>query len=1640
MVVFTSEFGCVEGAVAQRLEQATHNRLVAGSIPAGPIWFSVAPPPKRGQRDGCENRFDSQRHPKSRKTSQVCRDHPGVETMAGLGRPLNLWLPTVLCAGWIAACGAPVSAQVGFQFQQRTQTPEEHLLQRLPREPYLLAELNHARELLQAEDYEAAIDTLQPLLVEGEDVFEVEKGLPTGSSLNRVESLLRGMPPEAIDTYRRRYEPEAAQRLAGALARVDLGGLLAIIRTYPLTLAAAEASQVAAEFAFDQGETALAARLWERLLISTEAGTQRTALLIRICQAWTLSGQPESAAEHLLELSTLAQDSPLEYEGKLLAPPATADAAWLSKIFGSVSPLVPHRSGDWRMMGGHPRRWGSGALASPLQRGSWAYPLIDQFDAFQTSKKEVVFQAFLKDLEKKYQSHSSIESAKTAPLVIGAPLVVGDTVLVQGYGSVKALDARTGAVRWSGVVRDDTFLYLTWRNVSEEKNIHAVNDKLLEVYLGQRAWLNQAGAALSSDGRQVYAVSGTGMVGVYMRNFFPRNGGQPPPHELTPPSDNRLLAYDISTGLLKWESGGPSVAVQLDNNGEQTAESRKLGGAFFLGAPLPVDGQLFTLAEDHGQIRLFSLSPETGEAEWSLPLLNPDIGIAYDETRRMYGLSPAYAGGLLICPTGEGVVVAVDPLQRRVEWIQQYQQRAPVMDTRALALMRFQRQRIGNESQLLNLIRQRRWIDSTPILTANRVLLPAAESNQLHCFDVESGKLLWELPRGEGLFIATCTERYCLIVGERSMKAIQLKDGKSDSKGAWSREIPMPTGRGVVSGEQYLLPVATNEILAIDIKTGRLVARSGMAPAHRAGSLVTARGQLLMQTTSEVVGLRSLSEASTGIARDLNDPALRAQALADQGELLLFQGREAEAVTLLQESLQLQESLPTRRLLVWSLLERLKSDYAGSRALVAELKKSVTDPDQKKLLNRLNAEGLEKSGELVAAFREYLDLIPEIGHGDTMIEVAFDHQVREDRWLRARLTHMAALANSAQLQQMQTAIREAFAAQDAAIKPHFANVIGIDLAPQLHLELALSNRLDQFMAPRVLWTLSESVNPQLRGPAVARLIRNELSQQRTTFVKPLLAELEFGLASVECEPGVTGQQLLERFRKDQQFGPLLEQLAQPLVMPQFATNSAGGSLQQREIFPMLGARRGPFADWLFAIESNLGQTVLFCDGSGKTRHPLNLDILGEGSQSPIRYVQTDPQLVLLAFRDRFAVISPMDIRGNQFETRFQGALTDLPNSRDRLQRAPDIKPGVRDVIYPTADNSYLGNVGPLTYDTLCYLSGEDLFAVSPHVKERKVLWRRSGVSAGSEICADSEYVILIPPLLDKLIVLRAADGTQMAERALPKGRVDRQRADWGRLFLVQRDVPGEGADPATMTWAMYDPVTDRDAWSMTLPAGTKWAPVEGSALAMLEPNGTLRLVDDQSGIVRWVTAIPAETVPPDEFSVQVDVDRLYVHTAHKRTENQDLITEYLSPANGSARRVNGQVVALDRRRGQVLWSRPMEQQLLRPYLPVGSGVLAYAAQKKPANPEQTPEKKDQSYTALTFLNRSTGEPVLTKDVPFKGAGSGEGWARPTHEVMLMRVSGQDFRLTWKGEAGAPPMAPEQDEPVPEDAEEPIKLQ
>lgn len=1559
--------------------------------------------------------------------------------MTGLGRPGLGW-----ALGVFLLLVAPLQAQFGMFNPSPPLTPEESLFRRLPREPRIQSTIEQLVPQIESLNHQDTIDQLQEILETSEDFFDVDQKLvPVGSLLDRVEKLLLDLPPEALDVYRRQYEPLAEQLLKAARSSGVLSDYLEVARLYPPTEAARSALREGADIAHDIGEPAVAARLRERLLPGVPTGPERTTLLIEISRDWTVSGQPELAQSYVKELSELTRTSPIEFDGKLLTPPETGDAAWLNKVFGPVSTLVPRRSSDWRGAGGHPRRWADGPLVSSIQRGSWSYPLIDRYDTRQfenlpssqpikQSRHEKML-SLVKSLENRFLLKRTL--APLTPVLIGAPLVDGNTALVQGLGTVKAIDLRTGQLRWSGVVEDNTFLYWAYRCFLEETS----QAGFLDLFLGQRVWLNQTASSLASDGQRVYSISGTGMFGLYPQNMGIPGRGAMPRSELSPPNENRLLAYDIQTGLLKWELGGADSTLQIDPLGEPADRNPRLAGAYFLGAPLAVEGQLYVMAEERGQTRLFALTPETGDVEWSIPLVNPDNSLDFDLGRRISGLTPSYAGGLLVCPTGEGVVVTVDPLRRRVKWIHQYQVLSQ-LNPRARGF-RMRQERFGADNRTLERqLRERRWFDSSVVVTAGRVLVPAIDDHKLICLELETGKPVWTIPRGDGLFIAASTGRHCLIAGERSMQSIRLSDGKV----VWSRDIPTPAGRGVLVAGKYLLPASTGEILAIDISSGKIVARLTLDAAHTAGTLIAAGDQLLMQTASEIVGFRPLSEVTQELTAQLQASSTQPVALAEQGELLLIQGREAEAVTLLRESLKLQESDATRKLLVWTLLDRLKSDFNGNRTLVPELKEMVRDAGQRKLLTRLNAEGLEQAGEYLEAFREHLQLVMEVGsQEENQVEISPELRTREDRWLRGRLTHLYLMGSPESQSRMQAMMREAQASLSVVMRKQFASVIGLDLAPQLHLDLALEGAYDDFTAKRVLWTLTESNGPSLRGPAIARLIREDLGKNlgQKSLVGALVPQLDQELADVMCEPGLTGRALLKSLREDAKLGKALEAIA-PRGLPEVVpVNDLAAStvLVRRDLIPVLGPRRGVYDEWAFSMERNTAGTVWCSDAAGRDRFSIVAQQGEFTNDHLVRYVQTDAQLALVVFRDSFAVIYPHE-PGNQ--TKLTGVLNSaaFAGFNERVANRLDSKPGVREKLYPTRNATYLGNVGPLLSDTLVYQIHDgqnvgDLIAVVPYLRKQEV-WRRSGLPIGCEILADANYVIVIPPLANRLIVLRTSDGVQVAERPLPPRLVDRKRAEWGRMFLTNPEV-APGADSTQTSYAMYDPVTDKNVWSRTVPKDTLWSPVNGSDLAFLEPNGKVTLVDHKTGAELWSTPLPEQTSPVKQFQVHADHQRLYLHTWAEPAADQEPVR--IDPTARAAMAaqicpVNGLVAALDRRTGQVAWSRSIPQQMFRDSMPVGTGLLAYSATRQKLGGKAF--QKD--YSLIELLDRQTGNTVFQKDLP---TGTMEtSWKLLHNGVLRVRLTGHDFDLSWNQPEGTP----EQSEPIPEsdkpNPDAPIKLQ
>ncbi len=361
------------------------------------------------------------------------------------------------------------------------------------------------------------------------------------------------------------------------------------------------------------------------------------------------------------------------------------------------------------------------------------------------------------------------------------PLAVDDVVLMRTTFAVQAVDFKTGKLVWRYAEADDSLeQFLKVGNTPKPGR----NAQILSG-LDQRVWEDAVYGTLSSDGANVYYIQelGLGAGGTPLRTVLP-NGRQV---MVNSRSTNRLAARELATqGKLKWEVGGA-------DGGDEP----KLAGAFFLGSPLPLLGQLFALAEIRGQeIRLVVLSPATGELAWSQQLAVVDPPVTNDSYRRNAGATPSFADGILVCPTSAGAVVAVDLATRSLVWGYQYprfQQETPDRFNAVRFAIYPGSERHANEH----------WVDATITIAEGCALVTPIESDQIYCLELASGKELWKRDRGDSLYVACVHDGRVVLVGREKVSALKLSSGEP----AWSGiELPagsLPSGRGYYNGKDY---------------------------------------------------------------------------------------------------------------------------------------------------------------------------------------------------------------------------------------------------------------------------------------------------------------------------------------------------------------------------------------------------------------------------------------------------------------------------------------------------------------------------------------------------------------------------------------------------------------------------------------------------------------------------------------------------------------------------------------------------------------------------------------------------------------------------------------------------------------------
>ena len=1446
-----------------------------------------------------------------------------------------------------------------------------------------------------AGEFDEAVQQMQKLLDLPEDSIDpsnLRSSLKAG-----VQERLLSAPAAGLEAYEQRFGPQARALLNDALRDHDLMRLSELVRRYFGTLAGQAGSVVLAQRLADDGDALSAARLYDRLAAHPRSTRDdRADWMLRAAACWRLAGFEQTARERI---NARAGESPPE-AGNEPAWPAEAQAWFSERSDGDTSsPSAAAQSTS--TFRGDPQRNAGFAPAVPVGPVVWEYPAVDEWDFLDPSRAQPIASR-LEELKRQYEA----DDAKRALIPAGLPVAGAGLAVFRGPGTIKAVSLETGELAWSGVHVDDTFHHLVDREwARREEDWHGVN---LDLMLVQRMYRDATFSSLSTDGRYVYALADGGM----MSSVSQSAAALPAliDHQLAPHSFNRLLVFELSSGRLVREYGGPTTTAPLS-------------GAYFLGAPLALDGQLFCLLESQGQVQLVVLDQQTHDILWRQALYNPATNFSDPMggmDRRLAGIVPAADGDIVVCPTGETTVVGIDRRRRTIEWTYEYQRPAThsprnVMQMRMMMARRQMRGRI--EEQLTReLLSPNHWQDAAPIISGKHVLVTPPDSKDLVCLHLVDGRELWRRPRGDRQWIATVHAGIVVLVGKDQVEAVRLADGEP----AWESPVSIapPGGRGFRHGRRYLLPLATGEAASIDIASGRMTARTKLPASIGRCNLVAADGRVVCQTADSLLAFRPVDELTADAEERLAARSDDASALLLRGELRLHLGDEAAALDNLRRALRIEPDSPARRLLASTLTEGLRTDFDAYRSAAPEIERLAESVSDQARFHRLYAGGLQRNGEIDAAFAQYLRFVDKTAGVKGLQDIDGMRQVRSDLWVAGRLQELLDVAENTARGDLETelarAVSQALASGDAPRLNALRHVVG-DSAEQLRIDWHFldNHQMSAVQTESLLLRVSRTDDDAQAGQATARLADRWLAAGRASeLLDRLLSELGGRLSDVDCQDGRTGAELLSEWRSDPQRAALIEAVNPWPTADVVAEERTRGLPSHQFPVHQLGPQSRLLGGWSFYTDREGAHLHAFDQfGTQVWRVPSGIDNKLSRRRSPnyVRYVATYDRFVLLVGEDRWTLLDALPAEGSPqvlgSERLYAGSdgpamMPSIPRGnqprRNRNRAWTDSRTGL----------APLGNVGPIVNGMFVYQRGHRLAAVSVVTGEELWTHERPDLAAGSDIVSDSRTVVIWPHDAEELQLFRPVDGSFLGTAKLPPfARKPQPEGYWGaRLVTFQRRVDGKRFD-----LGMFDPVTQSHVWQRSLSNIRDWGVVEGRDFYVLQTDGTLRVINADDGQDRMRVAVP-EGETAELVTFWSDADRWYAATYRTADGKRATI--------GSARQqvfdVHGVVLAVSKQTGGLQWSVPVPNQQWHrglpgkwPFLMLSTGVVA---------PSRESPKRSWS---LLLLEKSTGRVLLETTVA--GRSEQHGWlSEPERHRIHLATGSIKTTLEFSDPSAEPP--------------------
>ena len=1408
---------------------------------------------------------------------------------------------------------------------------------RAPHDAKVEQVLRAAEAAIQRKDWKGAQELLQRLLDLPEDSLHRLADGRWQSVRRTANKLLGSAPAELLDDYRTQYSGLAQQMLAAAKRSGRSADYVNVAARFFHTPAGYEAANYLGSLHFDRGEFGLAAAWFADLANSPAAFATGGAWRLKAALAYRQAGNAEASQTMLAGPKDIATQ-PVELGSGRVNP-----TTWLN----GLAAFLPSRAvslADWTQLYGTVARMGKAIGGEPLLSPLWSVPMTTS----HTVRRRVSW--IVQDLL----------DQDRAPILTSMPLVVGGQALYRDLRGVRSVDLETGKTLWESI-----------EGVSPERIIGGLPPQQVEPREAWRFRMNQfqndqneyQGQAveyhplanllfrdgtynlISSDGRQVFVIEDHGILS---RNQPGQHFGWDGSNEVQDPygvpwKTNRLVSYDLRTGRPLWSVGGVESLEPFD---------LPLAGSYFYGVPAVDGDELLVVAGKGDDVRLWSLDRATGTPRWSQLIAYSDTKIEQDVGRRWYTAQVASDGGIIVCPTTVGWLVAVDRLRQSVLWAHRYLPPSAQQERDPGAQFVPQRDLAAQ------------WSPSAPIISGSVVVYTPPEEPVVLALNALDGKRLWEKPKENWLYLAGVFDDRVILVGRSEIGAFALATGKS----IWTSPLgdeARPSGRGLAVGDLFYVPLSTGELRTIDLKHGQTVSQT-YAPAKHPplGNLAMHRGKLVALGPHGLVGFGQreavLAEIQRRKAINPTDP----WALLRESEIHLLNRAHAAALPLLRAivvaGLTDDEQARHHTALVESLAAVIRLDPKSHADELTELGRVATAPDEKLLYQELTADKLIADGRLAAAFDVFWSLADSTTNKladdvEAAITRTDDRQVSTRRvpWIAGRLSDVWSAAMGDERKKIDTKIAAVLAEEPWSGRP----------------------RPDEGVR-----TTDLQIQPSfMRRSLLARLLAFHPAtvQLREAVVEDLATAKDFGGAQLELLKLVDDPDRVTAARAVERLARLMEQFNMPADAAYYyrklASEFADVTLSEGQTVVKLielrsgegkldstarhfGARGGddrPLQLIQGAVqyspptqEVSLSSSLPYFDPLAVEIHPqeqrLAFESLADGSfvwLAPLRssprnqgdgYVSAEflGHQVAVVNRDVLHLFSPTEKRllwSKPLDGSGEGGPFWRHASRPQPQPMTTASRDSGRQMSLLTSAQVTGRLAIVQPNYLCLYGRRSLTVLDPRTGEE--LWRKDGLPQYSQVVGHRDAIFVVPQDNDKVQAYRALDGQPLKIDGLG-ALIAGALLTRGDSLLVLEQGPSLkflGISRPKTIMRLVNPLTKTDHWKIEFPPGSLVSTLDNDELLVVPLDGKAERIEIATGRRSPLDSLGANDLQGRRAESFALADEEHIYLLVNRPDNSGV--HHYGESLLSVR-AHGAVYAWNRANGKLAWKQDVKDQNL----------------------------------------------------------------------------------------------------------------